>query len=918
MTSLLPQHMDERKKSILPMASIIIIIVFLSFLGSLVTLYTDFLWFEALGYAKIFSTILKTKILLFFFAAIIFFLFAWINIFIAKKLRKDNENFIPYKTKLYILLALSFFVGMGTSGKWFVYLQYLKQVPFSLADPIFAKDVAFYVFSLPFYEALWRFSLSCIILTLMVIALDYLQAYLATFFNQPKEKYDPIKNIKSVSPKSQFPKLKRKPLIHLIVLGSFLFILFSIKHYLNKFSVMYSEQGIVVGAGYTDVVVYLPIVKILMVLAILIAVMFYVWIFYISKQPKIRKRHILLYAIATYVVLGLIAPPVLQGIVQSLRVDPNEFNLEKPFLENNIEFTKIAYGLNDVDEQDFEVTLDLTREKLESETLTVDNIRILDWRPLTQTYKQMQEIRLYYDLSGIDIDRYMIGDKYRQVMIAPRELDQKQITEEAKTWVNLHMVYTHGYGVVMSPVNKVTNEGLPEYLIKDIPPVYEPDVMDLKIERPQIYYGEQDNKFVLVNTKTPEFDYPKGNENEYTHYSGKGGVVLDSFFKKLMMSIRFKDIKILISSEITDQSKIMFTRNIKNRVAKLTPFLVLDDDPYIVINEGKLLWIQDAYTVTGNFPYSQKQGYINYMRNSVKIVVDSYDGTVTYYIMDDNEPLMKTFSNIFPGEFKAFSELPESLKQNLRYPEGLFKIQSKVYSTYHMKDPKVFYNKEDAWQIPNEIYGTGQQIPVEPYYIIMKLPGETKEEFVLMNSYTPIKKNNMNAWLAARSDGSNYGKLLLFKFPKDKLIYGPSQIEAKFDQDSDISEQLTLWSQQGSSVTRGNLLVIPIQDSILYIEPLYIQADKGQLPELKRVLVSDGERVVMEKTLDIALESLFGKSTAPTETADEEKPDESAGELANQAQDYYENILKAMEDGDWAGIGENLDKLGLIIEELNK
>ena len=619
-----------------------------------------------------------------------------------------------------------------------------------------------------------------------------------------------------------------------------------------------------------------------------------------------------MYIVIVYLLTFFIAPSVIPGIVQSLKVSPNEMNLEQPFIENNIRFTRIAYNLDNVEEIDFDVQLSLTPEILENETEIIDNIRILDWRPLTQTYKQTQEIRLYYDLSEIDIDRYNIDGKYTQVLLSARELDQQQIAENAKTWVNLHEVYTHGFGVVMSPVNAVTDQGLPNYLIKDIPPTTEEPI--LEIDNPRIYYGEKDNDYVLVNTKTDEFDYPKGNTNEYINYDGNGGIVLDTFTKKLLMAIRFMDIKILLSTDITSESKIMFNRNIQDRISKITPFLLLDEDPYLVINEGKLFWIQDAYTISGNFPYSEKIGGINYMRNPVKIIVDTYNGDVTYYIIDDSDPLMETYSNIFPEEFKTYEEFPEGLKEHIRYPEGLFKVQTYIYNDYHMDDATVFYNKEDAWETPSEVYGTGQEVDVEPYYIITKLPEEETEEFILMTSFTPLKKDNMIAWMAARSDGDNYGKLLLYKFSKDKLVYGPLQIEAKFDQDSEISQQLTLWSQQGSRVTRGNLLVIPIKDSILYIEPLYIQAETGQLPELKRVLVSDGERVVMEIDLATALEALFGKATTKTTTTTLQE-DKTNEELISEAQTYYNN-MENNAGTNWTAYGENFDRLGEILGKL--
>jgi len=810
--------------------------------------------------------------------------------------------------------------GVFASSGWFKFLQYLEQTKFNITDPIFMKDVSFYIFSLPFYSFVLTFLMGCVVITSILVLLDYLQSFLKQGSKQqdiPNIGKPDITKIPS-APSFDFKAIfsKTKAVAHLGSLASLIFVLLAVKHYLSRFSIMYSEQGIVVGAGYSDVVAFLPMVKAMMVLAIIVAVLLLIWIFYISKQPKLKKRHIILYAVSLYILFGFIGPVIIPGIVQALKVSPNEINLEKPYIENNIKFTRIAYGLEDVEEKDFSADIKLTPKILDGASETIDNVRILDWRPLTKTYKQTQEIRLYYDLAGIDIDRYDINGKYTQVMLAPRELDKNQIAGNAKTWVNLHMVYTHGFGVVMSPVNKVTKQGLPDYFIKDIPPVYAVDEENLKISKPQVYYGEKYDDFVLVNTKTKEFDFPKGDTNEYINYDGKGGIPLSSFLKKLVMAIRFADIKILLSSDITPDSKIMFTRDIINRISKITPFLGLDDDPYLVIDEGRLLWVIDAYTISGNFPYSEKFGSINYIRNSLKIVVDAYDGDVTYYVMDDSDPLILTYANIFPEQFKRFENMPAGLKEHIRYPVDLFKIQSQIYSTYHMDDIKVFYNKEDAWQIPNEVYGVGQKISVEPYYIIIKLPDEDKEEFVLMTSFSPIKKDNMIAWMAARSDGDDYGKLILYKFPKDKLIYGPLQIEAKIDQDSEISQQLTLWSQQGSRVTRGNLLVIPIKDSILYIEPLYIEAETGQLPELKRVLVSDGVNVVMEKTLAEALEVLFGK-TKKVAAEKEEAKEKSSSELIEEAQEYYDLIEDSMKKGDWAGIGDALDMLGIVLGDLS-
>ncbi len=876
-----------------------VILLLILFLGKLVTLYTDYLWFFSLGFQDIFTKTLVTKIVLFVVTAIIFFIIAFINIRIASRVQKAAFSF---KTTTYILLLISLFVGIFSKSAWLTLLQFLNQIPFNLKDPILAKDAAFYVFTLPFYLFIWKFLFMTLILTTIVVVIYYFQGFISSMFN---EQVDIHTNtvIKSFDFKTEFAKIKKVAMVHIGLLAGFIFLLLAFKNYLARFSVMFSEKGIVVGAGYVDVNIFLPVVKILMVVAIIVAIFFFFWAF----SKGLKKRHIVFFMIGLYILFVFVGETLVPGVVQNLVVSPNEINLEKEYIENNIKFTKLAYGL-DVEEKDFSAEQNLDVDAINNAKETIDNVRILDYRPLIKTYKQTQEIRLYYDLSGIDIDRYTIDGKYTQVMLAPRELNQNKITANAQTWVNLHMVYTHGYGMVMSPVNSVTSQGLPNYLIQDIPPSTTIDEPTLQVEQPQIYYGEKDNNYVLVNTDTEEFNYPKGNENEYVSYAGKGGVSIESFLTRLAMALRFADIKILLSSDLTDQSKIMFNRNIQRRIQTLTPFLYLDEDPYLVLDEGRMFWIQDAYTITSNFPYSQKILGINYIRNSVKIVIDAYNGDVTYYVIDTQDPIMKTYMRIFPNQFKSFSEMP--LKDHIRYPEDLFKIQSQIYATYHMNNPTVFYNKEDAWDIPNEIYGTGQKTQVEPYYIILKLPGEEKEEFVLMTTFTPIKKDNMISWLAARSDGENYGKLLLYKFPKDKLIYGPLQIEARIDQDSEISQQLTLWSQQGSRVTRGNLLVIPIENNLLYIEPLYIQAETGQLPELKRVIVSDGDRVVMEETLGDGLAELFGtkrpvkKSTTKTITSKDP---------FDQASDVYNEILDAMNKGDWTSFGENFKILGELL-----
>ncbi|MBA7545944.1 hypothetical protein ES705_38326 [subsurface metagenome] len=586
---------------------------------------------------------------------------------------------------------------------------------------------------------------------------------------------------------------------------------------------------------------------------------------------------------------------------------PNEGTKERPYILNNIESTRIAYGLDKIKEEEFPVKEEISFEDIEKNDETIRNIRLWDWRPIKQTLKQIQAIRLYYDFNSVDVDRYYFNGNYQQVMVSPRELDKDKIPEQARTWVNEVLTYTHGYGVVVNPVNKISGEGLPELLIKDIPPV---SSVNLAITRPEIYYGEITKGYVIVKTKAKEFDYPKGDENVYSTYAGNGGMPVSSPWRRILFSIKYSNMQILLTTNLTSDSRIMINRNIQERVKKVAPFLGYDKDPYMVISkEGKLFWIQDAYTISSNYPYSTpvSGGYFNYIRNSVKVVIDAYNGTMDFYIIDQKDPVVEVYNNIFPQLFKNFDQMPEDLKQHIRYPKDLFQVQAELYSTYHMTDPDVFYNKEDYWTIPNEIYAE-TEIKMEPYYIITKLPGHEREEFILMTPFTPSTKNNMIAWLAAKNDQPDYGNLIVYKFPKEKLIFGPMQIEARIDQNSEISQQLTLWGQKGSTVIRGNLLVIPIEESIIYVEPLYLRAEMGEIPELKRVIVSNGSDVVMGNDLEEALGKLFARTFEEREIVitGEEK---TLKDLIKEAARYYESAQEFAQEGNWSRYGEELQKL---------
>ncbi|MCX8026223.1 MAG: UPF0182 family protein, partial [Thermodesulfovibrionales bacterium] len=568
-----------------------------------------------------------------------------------------------------------------------------------------------------------------------------------------------------------------------------------------------------------------------------------------------------------------------------------------------------AYDLDRIEVIPFDVDYNLKASDIERNEATIKNIRLWDHSPLLRTYSQLQQIRTYYRFADVDNDRYTIGGKYMQVMLSPRELSYSDLP--SKSWINERLIFTHGNGITMGPVSRISKEGLPEFFIKDIPPVSNTDI---KVTRPEIYYGELSNDYVIVGTKVPEFSYPTSTDNVYTTYKGKGGVPIDSFVRRILFSMRFQTEKILLSTDITDKSRILFYRNVSLRAKKLMPFLMLDKDPYIVVNkEGKLLWMIDAYTVSNRFPYSKALSKgINYIRNSVKVVIDAYDGTVTYYISDASDVMIKVYSRIFPDAFKPLKEMPKDLLEHVRYPQMLLQVQAQMYSAFHMTDAKVFYNKENLWEIPS--FGEKQ---MEPYYTIMKLPGEKKEEYILLLPYVPAKRDNLAAWLAARCDGEKYGKLIVYTFPRDRLVYGPKQVDARINQDAYISQQLTLWGQRGSQVIRGSLLVIPIERSLLYVQPLYLSAaDKVGLPELRRVIVSYENEVVMEEDLESALIRLFGGRRQASPQPQQVETRMSVAELSKEALRLYERAVEQQRQGNWAGYGEELKKLEQVLRRM--
>ncbi|MDO9027516.1 MAG: UPF0182 family protein, partial [Candidatus Roizmanbacteria bacterium] len=701
-----------------------------------------------------------------------------------------------------------------------------------------------------------------------------------------------------LSPKG---KTEPKAQLHLGILLFLFLIVTALGTYLSLFKLLSTQSGPVFGAAYTDVAIMIPILKISIGLTVLIAILTLFWGISGKLAPLIT-------AISLYVFIGIVSA-IVPFVFQKLIVAPNELVKETPFIKYNIAATRQAYGLDKIEERDISADKPLTSDDIASNNLTIKNVRLWDREQLLSTFSQIQEIRTYYEFVSVDNDRYLINDEIRQIMLSPRELASESLPN--RSWINEKLTFTHGYGIAGGPVNQVTTEGLPVLFVKDLPPKSE--VKQLAVNRPEIYYGELTNDYVIVKTKSKEFDYPKGEENVYTTYQGKGGIKIDSFLKRLFFAIKTNSLKLFLSNDVTSESRILYYRNIKERVEKIVPFLTLDRDPYAVVADNRIYWLYDAYTKTNNYPYSQplvlNGGSVNYIRNSVKIVIDAYDGLISFYQVDTDDPMIRTYAKIFPNLFQPMNKMPKSLLAHLRYPEDIFSLQTAVYTTYHMDNPQIFYNKEDQWEIPTisegQEQGTTDAVQqMGPRHMIMKLPGEKKEEYILMLPFTPRGKDNLSAWMVARNDGDSYGKLIVYRFPKQKLIFGPKQVIGRINQDAEISRQISLWDQRGSQVIQGPLLVIPIEESLIYVRPLYLKAETGKIPELKRVIVAYENKIAMEATLETALSRIFGateKTEQPRLNQDQSVAvvDQQTTNLFKQAQELYDEAIRSQKEGDW-------------------
>ncbi|PYP29885.1 MAG: hypothetical protein DMD49_12240, partial [Gemmatimonadetes bacterium] len=832
---------------------LVVLFALLLFLSNLVQLAAEWLWFQALGYERVFTTRLEAEAVLGVGVGGLVFAFLHVNLRIAQRGVVPNPLVVQLspgagavdvtrllrRLALPMALGLALLFGMGAAGGWLGVLQFLHRTPFGVTDPVFGRDVGYYVFTVPAIAGAIGLGIAVTTLTLLATVLLYvLRRDIVVFRRQV-----------TVEPSAR---------LHLAVLIALLFLLVALRAYFVRIpGLLYSTTGPLVGASYADLHAQLTGLR----LAGLAAVAGGALVLSGARSHRLARNTLL--AVGLYLGVSLLGVAVYPAMVQKLVVAPNELVKETPQLASHIAATRRAWGLDSVVTRDLTGEARLTERDIRANRPTIDNVRLWDRDPLLQTFGQLQEIRTYYDFVSVDDDRYWIDGQYRQVLLSPRELNSASLP--TRTFINERLTFTHGMGHALGPVNQVTPEGLPVLFIKDLPPA---SSVSLRVTRPELYFGELTDSWVFARTAQREFDYPSGDENIFTSYAGTGGVRVGSLLRRLVLATYLRSLKVLLSSDITSDSRAMYFRNIRVRARTALPFLSFDGDPYLVVTDsGRLRWILDAYTATSRYPYAQPLADgTNYLRNSVKVVIDAFDGTVTAYLADPRDPLVLTLAKAFPGIFRPLDAMPADLRAHLRYPEDLFRAQSDMYGTYHMDEPEIFYHREDQWQKP-VLSRPGEQADPFLRHMIMRLPEERQAEFILMAPFTPRGKDNLASWMVARNDGEHYGQLVVYRFPKQSLVFGPSQIVNRINQETEISRQVSLWDQRGSQVIRGNLLVIPIEESLIYVQPLYLRAEGGTIPELKRVVVTHQNRVVMEETLEEGLARLFGGAVAPATAA---------------------------------------------------
>ncbi len=929
----------------------VVIIVILALIAS-TRFYTDLLWFQEVGLTSVLWKSLRTQFgvgaVVGLISGLIVFLNLWITGRVAPTyLTPSGEGrvdpFDRYRVLVrpfvpWIRLAVAGFVaisaGVAASASWRTVLLWQNRVPFGVDDPQFGKDIGFYVFELPFLDTLSSWLWFAVMAALVTsLAAHY-------FYGAIR----PEVGLRGVLPGA---------LAHVSVLLGALAVIKAFQYWLGTYQLNFSERGTAVGASYTDVNAQLPALKLLAIISIISALLFLVNI-------QVRRLSLPIAAVGIWILTAFLAGTVWPFVVQRFSVEPQEPQRERPYIERNLEATRAAFGLDAVEETAYPALSDLTQEQLDASDSTLQNIRLWDPSVLAKAYEQLQAIRTYYQFTDVDIDRYVIDGQLRQVLLSARELSIGDVPERSRTWQNIHLQYTHGFGVVASLANASTAAGQPSFLIRNVPGIVTPGAEVLEPEQPRIYYGEsfQDNEYSIVASKQDELDYPLEDGVQRNNYDGEGGIEIGNFFRRLSFAIRERDPNLMLSSLITGDSKILIYRNVRDRIRRAAPFLHLDSDPYPVVIDGRMLWVLDAYTSTPNYPYSERfdsglsvadqtvegtlSGKINYIRNSVKVVVDAYDGTMDFYIVDPDDPLIQAWDNAFPEIFSD-EEPPAELVEHFRYPEDLFRLQTEVYRTYHMTDPLDFYTKEDEWNIPRtpliegisttgDDDGEGSRSAVDPIYLLYTPPGESDERFVLTRPYVPRSRDNMISILVASSDPDSYGEISVLEFPRSRSVLGPQQVDNLINQDVEASRTLSLLKQRGSDVQFGSLVILPIDGAILYVQPIFVTAtstsesELGGIPELKFVAMVLGEEVVFQENFAEALAALFdvpiGEPTdEPTPSpspGDEEPPLDDVASLIEEAAALYEDAQAALTDGDFAEYGRLIEELGQVLADLER
>lgn len=905
------------------------------------TLYTDYLWYSELGISGVWTTVTFTRVWLVAVAAVVASVFLWLNLWIVDRLSPRFESFSggpddelleryqewvePRATLVRSAFSVFFglLIGLGAAAWWQNYLSWRNVVDFGIVDPVFGNDVSLYVFKLPLYRDLfgWSFQL-LLITTLVVIAAHYLNGGI---------KIASIGERTSGSVKA-----------HISVLVALIALLKALGYVFAKWELLYSLRGQVFGASFTDVNAQIPALNLLIFISIVSAIILLV-------NVRFRGWVLPLVALGVWLVTSVGVGGIYPAMVQRFQVEPNEIQKERPYVQNNLDFTRYAFGLDEVEVRRFAASTDLTADDIDANAPTIENIRLWDPGVLAATYPELQNIRTYYTFDDVDVDRYVIDGELKQVMTAARSLDEQRIPGEG--WVNERLVYTHGLGAVLSPARNVTSDGLPDFLVKDIPPVNLTDDPVLDVDQPRIYFSDDaDSDFLIAGSNEGEVDLPRGTgetgDVTTSTYDGLGGVALGNFFSRSAWALRFGDLNTLISGQVRSDSRVMIARNIRDRIERVAPFLYSDSDPYLVVADGRLVWIMDLYTVTNRFPYSEPQPTgrlntnsslprsFNYIRNSVKAVIDAYDGTVNLYVIDADDPLIQMNQKIFPGVFQPIDEFPENLVNHIRYPEDLFRMQTDVYQLYHMTDPIDLFTRNDPWQIARDpstsdkpqLRASFQTEPMLPYYLLMELPEEDRLSFLLMQPFTPAQRPNMSAFVVAKSGPlEEYGTLIEYTMPEDRQIDGPGQIGDFIDQDPTASSQFTLLGQEGSEVIKGNMLVVPIEDSLLYVQPIYLAADTGGsgIPQFKRVVASYNSRIEIGESLDEVLLALFGAATEPPDGGGEptDPPtgtiEEQVANLLSLAAEAFQRAEVALRAGDLATYQAEVNRAAGYIAEAN-